>query len=62
MNHKWIENRISQDDFENPKDYYEVQRAIDKGDYDSVLSRIDADGNVKHFRLDDDANIIGEWP
>lgn len=62
MSQKWIENRIFETDFENPEDYQTVRKAIRNEDYDSVLSKIDADGNVKHFRLDDDANIIGEWP
>ncbi|MFU2164911.1 hypothetical protein ACMZ6Z_09095 [Streptococcus pluranimalium] len=62
MNHKWIENRIHKDDFDNLRDFHTVREAVRNGDYEAVLSRVDIDGTVKHFRLDIEANIIGEWP
>lgn len=62
MNHKWIENRIHKDDFANLRDFHTVREAVRNGDYEAVLSRVDVDGTVKHFRLDIEANIIGEWP
>ncbi|WP_449457904.1 hypothetical protein [Streptococcus suis] len=62
MSYEWIKNRIHEDDFANPEDYFRVKQAIDKGNYEAVLSKVDIDGNVSHFRLDMDANIIGTWP
>ncbi|WP_165437497.1 T7SS effector LXG polymorphic toxin [Streptococcus ruminantium] len=62
MNHKWIQKRIFETDFDSIEDYLTVRRAVKNKAYDSVLSIVDIDGNVKHFRLDMDANIIGTWP
>lgn len=62
MNRDWIENRIIETNFENLEDYLKVRNAMRQGDYDSVLSKVDAKGNVHHYRLDEDANIISDWP
>ncbi|MGT2732988.1 T7SS effector LXG polymorphic toxin [Streptococcus ruminantium] len=62
MSYEWIKNRIHEDDFANLEDYFRVKQAIDKGNYEAVLSKVNIDGNVSHFRLDMDANIIGTWP
>ncbi|MFU2164906.1 T7SS effector LXG polymorphic toxin [Streptococcus pluranimalium] len=62
MSYEWIKNRIHEDDFANPEDYFKVKQAIDKGNYEAVLSKVDIDGNVSHVRLDMDSNIIGTWP
>ncbi|QGJ85587.1 hypothetical protein [Streptococcus phage phi-SsuFJNP8_rum] len=62
MSYEWIKNRIKLKDFTDPEEYFTVLEAFESQNYDSVLSRVDVDGTVKHFRLDSGANIIGEWP
>ncbi|HFR3702905.1 TPA: hypothetical protein ACHVE0_001916, partial [Streptococcus suis] len=62
MSYEWIKNRIKLKDFTDPEEYFTVLEAFESQNYDSVLSRVDVDGTVKHFRLDSGANIIGDWP
>lgn len=39
-----------------------ITRALEKGQVERVLSKVDHDGNVKTFRLDENGTNIGEWP
>ena len=36
--------------------------ALDDGEVERVLSKVDGSGNVKTFRIDADGNVVGEWP
>ena len=40
----------------------EIQKALDNGEVERVLSKIDSSGNVTTYRLDKNGKIIGPWP
>ncbi|WP_153048480.1 hypothetical protein [Streptococcus suis] len=49
--------------FEDAKDRQtDLNSVIGGQNYEAVLSKVDIDGNVSHFRLDMYSNIIGTWP
>ena len=39
-----------------------IRIAMRKNEVEKVLSKIDGEGNVKTFKLDENGNEIGEWP
>ncbi|OFD58316.1 hypothetical protein BWGOE4_22010 [Bacillus mycoides] len=39
-----------------------ITNALEDGEVERVLSKIDSSGNVKTYRIDADGNNIGEWP
>ncbi len=39
-----------------------ISKALDKGQVERVLSKIDSNGNVSTYRLDSSGKVIGIWP
>ena len=39
-----------------------IEDALDEGEVERVLSKVESSGNVKTFRLNAKGEIIGEWP
>ncbi len=39
-----------------------ITTALEKGQVERVLSRIDQNGNIKTFKLDANGKVIGDWP
>ncbi|GIM58641.1 hypothetical protein [Capnocytophaga canimorsus] len=39
----------------------DIEKAMSRGEVDRVLSKIDTNGNVTTYKLDDLGNIIGNW-
>ena len=39
-----------------------ITDALEVGQVERVLTKVDKDGNVKTFRLDKDGKVIGDWP
>ncbi|KOP69393.1 hypothetical protein AMS59_23425 [Lysinibacillus sp. FJAT-14745] len=39
-----------------------IETALEEGEVERVLSKVDSSGNVKTYRLDAKGDIIGEWP
>jgi len=39
-----------------------IKKALDDGEVERVLSKVDSSGNVKTYRLDAKGDIVGEWP
>lgn len=63
MSDSWISGsgRL-QSQIKDRKMLREITQAIQKGDYEKVLSKIDDKGLVSNFRLDSNGRIIGNWP
>src|SRR5699024_6631653 len=40
----------------------EIEQALNLNKLERVLYKVDSNGNVKTFRLDENGDIIGEWP
>lgn len=40
----------------------DIEKALNRGEVDKVLSRVDKTGNVTTKKLDNLGNIIGDWP
>src|SRR5699024_3421752 len=41
---------------------HKIKQALEDNELDRVLSKVDSSGNVKTFRLNENGDIIGEWP
>lgn len=39
-----------------------ITTALEDGEVERVLSKVDSSGNVKTYKLDAKGNIIGDWP
>jgi len=39
-----------------------IEEALDENELERVLSKVDSNGNVKTFRLNENGDKIGEWP
>lgn len=39
-----------------------ITKALQDGEVERVLSKVDSSGNVKTYRIDVKGDIIGEWP
>ncbi|WP_289064378.1 hypothetical protein [uncultured Zobellia sp.] len=64
MSDDWIksDNYKRLQDQVGPKKAKEISRAMQNGEVEKVLSRVDKAGNVSTKQLDSAGNIIGNWP
>lgn len=54
--------RILDADDNDTKLASKIEEALDENELERVLSKVDSNGNVKTFRLNENGDKIGEWP
>lgn len=59
MSDEWVRNRLDQVDPDTADD---IMRAMDAGEVDKVLSKVDEFGNVKTYKVDAKGEVTGPWP
>lgn len=62
MSDDWITGADRLADQVGPEKAREIIDALEAGEVDRVLSKIDANGNVVTQRLGENGNILGDWP
>lgn len=60
MSNDWVRNRLK--DQVGKKKADEIMQAMDEGEVDKVLSKIDETGNVTTQRIDASGKVTGPWP
>jgi hypothetical protein len=62
MSDKWAKNRVDKQLPDDPVKAEEIKRAIDNGEVEKVVSKIDEAGNVTTYKVDSKGNIGDPWP
>ncbi|MFK8289243.1 hypothetical protein ACI76W_08370 [Capnocytophaga canimorsus] len=61
MSDTWINGRNRLEKAVGEDIARDIEKAMSRGEVDRVLSKIDTNGNVTTYKLDDLGNIIGNW-
>ncbi|WP_238596013.1 hypothetical protein [Capnocytophaga canimorsus] len=61
MSDTWINGNDRLEKIVDKEKALEIKEALDSGQVDRVLSKIDTNGNVTTYKLDKLGNVIGNW-
>ncbi len=62
MSDKWVRNRVDKQLPNDPVKADEIKKAIEKGEVEKVISKVDDAGNVTTYKVDAKGNIGDPWP
>lgn len=62
MSDKWIKGSERLEKQVGEDKAREIMKALDKGEVDNVLSKVDANGKVTTYRVKPDGSIGSPWP